>query len=42
MAGVVGWMPQIILVFFIAALVLVANPTGELVTVGAIYAGLLA
>lgn len=42
MAGVVRWMPQIILVFFIAALVLVANPTGELVTVGAVYAGLLA
>lgn len=42
MAGIFRWMPQIILFVVIAALILVTNPTGELITVGAIFAGLLA
>ena len=42
MALLLRWTPQIILILAIAALVLVANPTEDLLTVGAIYAGLLA
>ncbi len=42
MANLKRWTPQIILILVIAALVITANPTEDLLTVGAIYAGLLA
>lgn len=42
MALVLRWMPQIGLMIVISAFLLIANPTEDLATVGAIYAGMLA
>lgn len=42
MASLVRWMPQIVLMIVLFALLLVQNPTEELPTVGAIYAGMVA